>query len=205
MPPTTEFDHEKLIPTVPLYFAIITNFNQLEFNRIFRNLGISKESLATHNFQDEVRELIQMMYRRRRLPELVDICKQEKPSCNWQEQSVPFFDAKNFDSYDDINSLTNLLPHISVSELHQLCFFTGVEFESFSGYLLNDTQSKLYEYDRKILERQDVDYEKMSIQEIRALLKEEWCNGFLGFWQRQGRSLTEIANVLFYLQPEMFE
>lgn len=188
-----------------IYFAILSNFNQLEFKQLLKKLGLSQDYFATIDYKIEIIECLLYLRRRRRLTDFLNICEQQKSSFVWQSQVVPFNDKAKIRAFDETALSTILATCFTVSELRQLCFFIGVDFENFSGYLLTDSQQSLREKDKEILEKHNVDYENVSIDDIRILLKEEWCDGLFFYWQRRRRSLTEMTRVMMYLRPELFE
>lgn len=194
-------DPDKL---VSLYFAIYERFNQLEFHKMVRELGLNVEHLWGNTYQDEVRETILFLRRRNRLEDLKNTCSKYKSNFDWSLSPITFKHHQEALFFSKNQIITLVATHFSLSELHQLCFLLGVDFENIAGYLLSDSKTNLTKKDIQHLEAYHIDLNTLSIEEIRVILKEEWMHKLLAHWNRQGQPISKFLDRVIYMKPKIF-
>ncbi len=70
---------------VRLRQTIVERFNESDLRTLCFDLGIDYDDLGGRGKADNVRELLDYLYRRRRIRELLAKCKQERPDVDWED------------------------------------------------------------------------------------------------------------------------
>lgn len=64
---------------------LVEHFNSSELHNLCFDLGIRHESIAGNTIEDKARELIEYCFRRGKLEELVNRCRELRPNMDWSE------------------------------------------------------------------------------------------------------------------------
>ncbi len=70
---------------VKLRDILVDHFNSSELHNLCFDLDIKHESIAGNTIEDKARELIEYCFRRGRLEELVNRCRELRPNTDWSE------------------------------------------------------------------------------------------------------------------------
>lgn len=141
----------KIIDHRTLYRLLLDNFTEAELMNQAQTLNVDYRKLPGTSFGAKSRELIVYLQRRGRLDELLAACKQARPNVDWSEVRVddaetivsrpistksykPPRDTRQPKPAEEISDISVfLLDELSKSELIEICFDAGIEFEDFPG------------------------------------------------------------------------
>ncbi len=116
-----------------LHTAMMESLDVAQLEQLCQAMDCPYRRLVGTEKRDKIRELILWCQRRKRVPELAELCQQLQPGFHWQDRPlvVGAIDVLNPPTPERV--VATLANRFSQNDLRQLCFYLGVDFESVPG------------------------------------------------------------------------
>ncbi len=190
---------------VQLHMAMTEYFDEAHVDQISLTIwGAPYDRRKAPTKRDKVRELLLALRRRRRIPELVDLCRQLDTNFSWQERDLsPLYQAPGLVTRIDAERLVITLAHqFSLDDLRQVCFYLGIDFEEIPGPH-GSWPGELSEADQRWLRNQRPEYASLSAEELDILYKKKWAENLVSQCKAEG-IWEQLLAVCYWLHPETF-
>ena len=84
----TQTDSSTQYDLVKLRQLLINHFDESELKTICFHIQVDYDILAGQGKADKVRELLSRLKRQERIPDLIVVCKRERPNVSWEKVDV---------------------------------------------------------------------------------------------------------------------